>query len=173
MANTPNDTKSQATGPHRFHMDGWISCAPFERLLNIKIAAAADGQATLTLPFLIDYAQGAGLMHGGALVSLADTAVVMAIKSLVPPLTHFATISLEAKFLAPVKQGTVTAKAEVTSRKGAILQGRATIFDEQHKAVLEFHSTFKIAANAEIRGITFDVGASSASVGDGSTPEGG
>jgi len=161
MADISNDTTAQATGPHPFHMDGWISCAPFERLLNIKIAAASDGQATLTMPFLIDYAQGAGLMHGGALVSLADTAVVMAIKSLVPPLTHFATISLETKFLSPVKKGTITAKAEVVSRRGAILQGRATVYDEEHKAVLEFHSTFKIAANAKIKGITFDMGGSS------------
>ncbi|NIP52626.1 MAG: PaaI family thioesterase, partial [Phycisphaerae bacterium] len=61
--------------------------------------------------FLIDFAQGGGLMHGGALVSLADTAVVMAIKSIVPPQTHFATISLQTKFLHPVKKGIVTARA--------------------------------------------------------------
>ena len=64
-------------------MNQWISCAPFERLLNMTIVEACDGRATLTMPFLIDYAQGAGLMHGGALVSLADTAVAMAIKSII------------------------------------------------------------------------------------------
>ncbi len=93
-----------ATGPHRFEMDQWISCAPFERLLNMTIVEACDGRAILTMPFLIDYAQGAGLMHGGALVSLADTAVVMAIKSLMAPLSHFATIELESRFLLPVKK---------------------------------------------------------------------
>ena len=72
------------TGPHTFDMEGWISCAPFERLLHMEIVEASDGRATLTMPFLIDFAQGAGLLHGGALVSLADTAVVMAIKSLAP-----------------------------------------------------------------------------------------
>ncbi len=65
-------------------MESWISRAPFERLLHMEIVAAADGAATLTMPFLIDFAQGAGLLHGGALVSLADTAVAMAIKT--PPL---------------------------------------------------------------------------------------
>nr|MBL0716281.1 PaaI family thioesterase [Desulfobacterales bacterium] len=76
-------------------MDKWISCAPFEKLLHIEIIEAADGKAVLQMPFLIDFAQGAGLMHGGALVSLADTAVVMAIKSIVPPQTHFATVALK------------------------------------------------------------------------------
>ena len=136
---------SQFTGPHQFQMESWIGCAPFERLLHIKIVAAADGRATLTMPFLVDFAQGAGLMHGGALVSLADTAVVMAIKSILPPQTHFATTALEAKFVRPVTQGTVTAEAQVIGQEGRTLKGQATIYDETRAPVLEFSSTFKIA----------------------------
>jgi acyl-CoA thioesterase len=143
------------TGPHKFEMEAWISCAPFERLLNMKIEEASDGRATLTMPFLIDFAQGGGLMHGGALVSLADTAVVMAIKSIIAPKTHFATISLKTKFLYPVKQGIVTAKAEVTNQDGTILQGFATVYDEKKRAVLEFSSTFKMAKERKIRDIGF------------------
>jgi uncharacterized protein (TIGR00369 family) len=139
-------------------MDDWISCAPYERLLNITIVEAADGAATLTMPFLIDFAQGGGLMHGGALVGLADTAVVMAIKSMVPPETHFATISLEAKFLHPVKQGNVTAKAMVLNRKEEILMGQATVYDEAKRPVMTFSSTFKIARDTKIRGIYYESG---------------
>ena len=143
------------TGPHRFPMDAWITCAPFERLLNMTIIEAADGKATLKMPFLLDFAQGAGLMHGGALVSLADTAVVMAIKSLLPPQTHFATIALETKFLYPVKKGSVTAKAEVSKQDGRNLQGAATLYDDDGRAVLEFRSTFKVAKDLVIRGVSF------------------
>lgn len=146
----------ESTGPHLFHMEGWISCAPFEQLLHIRIIEASDGRATLTMLFLVDFAQGGGLMHGGALVSLADTAVVMAIKSLVPPQTHFATISMETKFLYPVKQGVVTANAQVLSQKGEILQGKATVYNESNRPVMEFCSTFKIAKDAKIRGVSFD-----------------
>jgi uncharacterized protein (TIGR00369 family) len=136
---------AQDTGPHQFQMEGWIDCAPFERLLHIEIVEAADGSATLTMPFLVDFAQGAGMMHGGALVSLADTAVVMAIKSILSPQTHFATAALEVKFLRPVTQGIVTAEAQVVSREGRTLRGRAIIYDEARSPVLEFSSTFKIA----------------------------
>jgi len=146
---------SQATGPHRFEMTEWISCAPYERLLNMKIVEAADGRAMLTMPFLIDYAQGAGLLHGGALVSLADTAVVMAIKSIIAPLSHFATIELESRFLLPVKKGVVTARAEVVSKEGRQLKGRAIVYDEEGRAVLDFWSTFKIARNTQIKSITY------------------
>lgn len=144
-----------STGPHHFVMEGWISCAPFERLLNINILEAEDGRAVLSMPFFLDYAQGGGLMHGGALVSLADTAVVMAIKSIIAPQTHFATTNLEVKYLLPVRQGIVTARARVIGRDGRIIKGRADVYDEEDRAVMEFVSTFKIARDARIRGITF------------------
>ncbi|MGA3114042.1 MAG: PaaI family thioesterase [Syntrophobacteraceae bacterium] len=144
-----------ATGPHRFEMNQWISCSPFERLLNMTIVEACDGKATLTMPFLIDYAQGAGLMHGGALVSLADTAVVMAIKSIIASPSLFATTELESRFFLPVTRGVVTAKAEVVSREGRRLKGSATLYDEEGRVVMEFYSSFKVSKDHQIKAVTF------------------
>ncbi len=144
------------TGPHIFTMDKWISCAPFEKLLNIEIVKAENGEAVLRLPFLHDFAQGAGLMHGGVLVSLADTTVVMAIKSILEPMTHFATIKLETEFFKPIKKGYVTCRGKVgKSYEERILIGSAKIFDEQDQDIAIFNSTFKIAKNAEIKNIKF------------------
>jgi acyl-CoA thioesterase len=158
MTDRAKGAKAPSTGPHQFPMKGWIHCAPFERLLHMQIVEASGGQAVLTMPFLIDYAQGAGLMHGGALVSLADTAVVMAIKSLLPPQSHFATIALETKFLRPVKKGVVTARAKVVHQEGQILKGQAAVTDDEQRIVMEFSSVFKVAKDARIRGITFEDG---------------
>lgn len=90
-----------------------------------------------------------------ALTSLADTAVVMAINSIVPPEIHFATISLESRFLYPVKQGIVTARAKVTDHLDNHLEGQATVFNGNERAVLEFTSMFKIARDTRIEGIVF------------------
>ena len=149
------ENTAHLTGPHKFEMESWISCAPFERLLNMKIVEAIGGRATLTMPFFVDFAQGGGLMHGGALVSLADTAVVMAIKSIIDPQTHFATISLETRFLYPVKQGIVTARARVTEQKERILHGEATVYNDAERSVLAFTSTFKMAKDKKIKNIDF------------------
>ncbi|MFP4428204.1 MAG: PaaI family thioesterase, partial [Desulfovermiculus sp.] len=119
--------------------------APFESLLHMQIHRAKNGSATLSMPFLPQFAQGAGLMHGGALVSLADTALAMAIKSLLPPGTHFGTVEAHTRFLAPVRQGTVTAKAEITHRQDRELNGHADVVDEQGRNVLYFEAKFKQA----------------------------
>ncbi|MGA2027219.1 MAG: PaaI family thioesterase [Syntrophobacteraceae bacterium] len=131
-------------------MNQRISCSPFERLLNMTIVEACDGRATLTMPFLVDYAQSAGLMHGGALVSLADTAVAKAIRSIIAPLSHLVTTELESRFLLPVTKGIVTAKAEVVSREGRRLKAKATLYDEDGRSVMEFCSTFKVARDTQI-----------------------
>jgi acyl-CoA thioesterase len=133
------------TGPHRIVMEQWIGCAPFERLLQMEIKDAADGQAVLTMPFTMELAQGAGLMHGGALVSLADTAVVMAIKTILPPQSHFATISMESRFLYPITKGIVTAKARVTKAEGRLLHGSAHLYNDEEREVMQFNSLFKVA----------------------------
>jgi len=79
----------------------------------------------------------------------------MAIKSLLPPQTHFATIAMETKFLYPVKKGRVTAKAEVSKQEGRNLRGKATLYDDEGRAVLEFSSAFKVARDSTLKAVSF------------------
>ncbi len=130
--------------PLPFELPAWIACAPFEEYLGMRIEEARDGRAVLTMPFKVKLAQGKGLMHGGAVTALADTAVAMAIKSLLPEDTHFATVSLDLKFHAPVRGGTVRAEARVTERDERNIKGEAEVFDEKGVKVATFTSHFKV-----------------------------
>ena len=140
-----NVESSLATGPHRVELKNWIDCAPFGQLLKMKIESVDAGKATLSMPFLFEFSQGAGLLHGGALTSLADTAVALACKSVLPVGTRFATISLESTFLAPVRQGYVTAHAEVVLSEKRKIDGKVVIVDQNNKEVMHFTAVFKIA----------------------------
>jgi uncharacterized protein (TIGR00369 family) len=132
------------TGPHQVTLDRWISCAPFEKLLGLDIVEAKDGRSYLTMPFVYQLAQGQGMAHGGAIVTLADTAVAMAIKSLLPPGSRFGTISLNAEFLGPVTQGVLTARAEVTPVENRQVQGYAEVTDDDGRPVMRFSAIFKL-----------------------------
>lgn len=145
------DLPVRAGGERPFVMEGWIDTAPFEELIGLRIEWAQGGKALLTLPFTVKLSQGGGLMHGGALTSLADTAVAMAIKSLLPEGTQFATTELSMKFLAPVRQGLVTARAEVRGPQGRSFFGEAVLSDEEGRDVARFQSVFRVA-----RGQGFD-----------------
>jgi acyl-CoA thioesterase len=133
--------------PLPFELEQWVSLAPFDKTLGMAIESFGDGAAVLTMPFTVKLAQGKGLLHGGAITSLADTAAAMAIKTLLPEDTHFATVQMTTRFLAPVMGGTVTAHAravrdETTERT---YRGEVSVTDDGGKVVAEFSSEFKLA----------------------------
>ncbi len=129
----------------QFELKGWIDTAPFEDLCGIVIEETGQGRAVLSMPFVVKLAQGGGVAHGGALTTLADTAVAMAIKSLLPEGTIFATTELTTRFLAPVRKGAIRATAVVAFPLGRTLHGEATITDEDGREVARFTSVFRIA----------------------------
>lgn len=135
---TPRDPEQT-----QFELEGWIASAPYEDLLDMTIDMAEAGRARLRMPFLLKHAQGGGVMHGGALTSLADTAVAMAIKSLLPPGSFFATTELSMKFIAPVKQGEVIAEAVVHGPEGRTFVGEADLKSDGI-TVATFRSVFKL-----------------------------
>jgi uncharacterized protein (TIGR00369 family) len=133
--------------PLPFELEQWVSLAPFEKTLGMTIQSFGDGKATLTMSFTIKLAQGKGLLHGGAITSLADTAAAMAIKTLLPEGTHFATVQMSTRFLAPVKGGTVTANARAVPNpeKERTYRGLVEIKDDRGTIVAEFESEFRLA----------------------------
>ena len=138
------ETPMTEGAPLPFELPAWIACAPFEEYLGMRIDEAADGKAILSMPFTVKLAQGKGLMHGGAVTALADTAVAMAIKSLLPEDTHFATVEMSLKFHAPVKGGVVKAVAHVAEQEGRTIRGEAEVFDGNGVKVASFASVFKM-----------------------------
>jgi len=136
--------QAMTTGaPIPFVLPQWIACAPFEEYLDMTILEAREGKALLTMPFKVKHAQGMGLMHGGAVTALADTAVAMAIKSQLPVGTHFVTIDLNLKFHAPVTGGEVRAEARTEWRDERTIEGVADVFCGDIK-VATFTSIFRV-----------------------------
>ncbi|MDD3801439.1 MAG: PaaI family thioesterase [Desulfuromonas sp.] len=147
MTSPPAPTASEAEklGPYRILLDDWISCAPFEQLLDMRILGAAGGKAELQMPFRYCLANGGSLLHGGALVSLADTAAVMALKSCVPVGSHFATTELQVSFLAPVTSGQVRALAQVRPAGERCWDASVELFNDAGVRVLRMTAQLRLA----------------------------
>ena len=127
-----------------FQLSEWIATAPFEEFLGMSIEKASGGKAVLTMPFKAGLCQGKGLMHGGAVVSLADTALAMAIKSLLPEGTDFVTIKMGLEFHAPVRWGVVRAEAKITHQDDREIEGVTEILTEEGIKAATFKATFRV-----------------------------
>jgi uncharacterized protein (TIGR00369 family) len=144
-----HDHLMRKEAPLPFSLPEWIALAPFEEYLGMRIDEATGGRAILSMPFRAAHCQGAGLMHGGAVVSLADTALAIAIKTLLPEGTNFATIDMSLKFHAPVRWGTVQAIAAVTEMSEKDIRGEVDILTEDGIKAATFQAIFRIKKDSK------------------------
>jgi uncharacterized protein (TIGR00369 family) len=73
----------------------------FVKLLDLKLESVDHGKATMRMPFRPEIANGAGAVHGGAIVSLCDTVFYVALASIYGREQDTVTVSLQCNFLAP------------------------------------------------------------------------
>ena len=88
----------------------------FRELLGIEIEERGDGRAKLAFRPTKEHLNDGGIVHGGALATLADCAMGSALAS---TLDDEAPLTVEAKinYLEPGLEGVIVAEAEV-KRKG-------------------------------------------------------
>lgn len=84
----------------------WQDAMPFGGLLGIEPVTAGPEEVRLRLGWREDLCTAGGLMHGGALMALADSAGgLCAFLNLPDGATGTATISSSTSFLRPVRDG--------------------------------------------------------------------
>jgi acyl-CoA thioesterase len=94
----------------------------YARLLGLEFVGAERGAATLALEAREVLTRMGGILHGGAIVSLLDSAAAFALLTLLEPGTTTVTVELTTHFLRPVSAGRIEARARV------IRQGRRVSF---------------------------------------------
>ena len=90
-----------------------ISTVPFAKLLGITVDSIELGQATLSLLIRDEFKQNAGIVHGGVIASLIDSATAFAILPLLKPDERTSTIDLTISYLRPLISGSMVATANV------------------------------------------------------------
>jgi acyl-CoA thioesterase len=100
----------------------------YARLLGLEFVGAERGAATLALEAREDLTRMGGILHGGAIVSLLDSAAAFAALTLLEPGTTTVTVDLTTHFLRPVSAGRIEARARVIrqGRRVSIISAEAT-----------------------------------------------
>ena len=81
------------------------------RLLGIRPASMGDGRARFELTVREDHLNPNGVVHGGIVYSLADTAMGAALFSALDPGQSCTTLEIKINYLAPVTSGELAAEA--------------------------------------------------------------
>lgn len=104
---------------------------PFARLLGIKLGECDRGSATLHLDVRNDLKQNLGVVHGGVIASLLDTAAAFAIITLLSAQEQATTVSLTVNYLRPLTEGKATAVGRVLRAGRRLLTVSAEVLDDR------------------------------------------
>ena len=118
--------------------------APYPLHLGIEIVDRGEGFARLRLPYRKELTNPVGKLHGGAIASVADTAMAVAIGSFVKIPGGHSTVKLEIKYKVPVTDGEVIAEARVTRQKGKLFLAEALVTNGDGQVVATAAGTFMV-----------------------------
>jgi uncharacterized protein (TIGR00369 family) len=106
------------------------------------IDKAERGRVTIRMPVEELHRQVYGVVHGGVLAALADTAGGLATYMDCPRGTRVATVEMKINFLEAVEAGTVFAEAEVVRRGRHIAVVDCDVRDDRGRLVAKALMTF-------------------------------
>lgn len=85
---------------------------PFPAYLGVSIENLEFGTARLKLPFRPELTQGQDYLHGGAITSLCDSCVALALATMIDKGEYMLTIELKTNYTAPA-DGDIVARARI------------------------------------------------------------
>ena len=105
-----------------------FSRVSFARLLGLEFVGAERGSAAFAMDAREELKRMGGILHGGAVVSLLDTAAACAVHTILEPGARTVTVDLTVHFLRPFGSGRLQARARVlrAGRRIAFLSVEAT-----------------------------------------------
>ena len=116
--------------------------APFMELLEIEVVNSEDGCAKLFMPYKKEFTNPYGRLHGGAIMTLADSAVAVAVNS-----KHehpFYTRDLKIKFRSSVEDGMIFAEAKLVDQKKNFVFGKVEVKSDKGELLAEVSATFVV-----------------------------
>jgi uncharacterized protein (TIGR00369 family) len=103
---------------------------PFIHLLKVELGEVRRGEATLYLEVRDELRQNNGVVHGGVIASLVDTAAAFAIITSLEKEQTTTTVDLTIHYLRPLLAGRATAHARIVRAGRRILTIRVDVLDE-------------------------------------------
>jgi uncharacterized protein (TIGR00369 family) len=115
---------------------------PFARLLGIEVDSVEPGHAVLSMKLRDDLMRNNAIAHGGAIATLIDSAMAIAIMALLEENERTVTVDLTIHYLRPISEGTARASARVVRAGRRVITVSAELFDHNEKLSATAISTY-------------------------------
>jgi 1,4-dihydroxy-2-naphthoyl-CoA hydrolase len=117
--------------------DALAALMPFAQHLGLIVDQASPDEVIARLAWAPHLCTAGGIMHGGVLMSLADTAGALVTFLGLPTGATTATITSTSQLFRPVTGGTVRAVAVPLNRGRTTVTAQTNLYDSEHRLVAQ------------------------------------
>jgi uncharacterized protein (TIGR00369 family) len=132
----------ELTDEQRRRVEHAREAVPFLKLLGIEVESVGPGTATLAVPVREELMRNDGIIHGGVMASLIDSAFAFAIIPILDDGERTVTVDLTIHYLRPVSSGVAKATARIVRLGRRVITVSAELFDENEKLAATALSTY-------------------------------
>lgn len=118
-----------------------VALMPFAQHLGLTVDEASPDQVIARLAWAPHLCTAGGIMHGGVLMSLADTAGALVTVLGLPENATTATITSSSQLFRPVTGGTVRAVAIPLNRGRTTVTVQTSLYDSEGRMVAQTTQT--------------------------------
>jgi 1,4-dihydroxy-2-naphthoyl-CoA hydrolase len=118
-------------------LDALVALMPFAAHLGLVVDEAGADRVIARLAWAPHLCTTAGLMHGGVLMSLADTVGAIVTFLGLPEGATTATITSTSQMFRPVSGGTVRAVGVPLHRGRTTVTAQTSLYDSEHRLVAQ------------------------------------
>lgn len=118
-------------------LESLLALMPFARHLGLILDEAGPDQVIARLAWAPHLCTSNGIMHGGVLMSLADTAGALVTFLGLPEGATTATITSTSQLFRPVGTGEVRAVAVPLNRGRTVVTAQTTLYDSAQRLVAQ------------------------------------
>lgn len=130
-------------------MTALLNASPVYRHLNMRVLDAAGGRSRVRLTVAEDHKNLYGIVHGGMLATLLDSACGVAQATRLREGEALVTLDLSINYLRPARSGPLTAEGEVVHRGQRTGVAEASVRDEAGHLVARGSCTHFVKRNDE------------------------
>ena len=112
-----------------------VAAMPFAAALGIEVTAVDAREVRARMAWTPEHCTSGGILHGGALITFADTLGAICAGLNVPPGSRSSTLEAKANFLRPVAGGHVAAVARAVHVGRSTVVVQTDLFDDEGRRV--------------------------------------
>jgi len=118
-----------------------VNTSPYPDHMSMRLSSIALDMAVIKLQIGRRHLQPYGIVHGGVLATLIDTATFWAVFMRVPENAGLVNIDLKLNYLQPVESGLLTAEGHAIRSGNSISYAEASVLDENGERIAHGTST--------------------------------